>query len=90
MWIWYRTMRTFLVSVWFYFIPFIALALNFIVPYYAEAEPVTFTSGSSMDEEYEDYLTGVLGQVDNDYAEPSVEELVAMMDAVPFESEEYR
>ena len=60
LWIVYRLMRIQLMSIWLYFIPFIGLALSFIVPYFVEPEREALVSGSSMDQEYEDYLANVL------------------------------
>ena len=45
-------MRIFFVSIWFFFIPFVALTYNFIVPYVYLKKKVVVTDGSSMDEEY--------------------------------------
>ena len=52
LWSLYRIMRIFFVSIWFFFIPFVALTYNFIVPYVYLKKKVVVTDGSSMDEEY--------------------------------------
>ena len=34
LWILYRTMRNYFSFFWFFYVPFVALSLNFIVPYF--------------------------------------------------------
>ena len=85
LWTIYRLIKTFFVSVWFYFIPFVALGLNVFVPYMLEPENTNASDGSSMGDEYEEYLVGILTQVENDYTEPSVQEMIDLMNEIPFE-----
>ena len=53
-------MKLELMSVWLYFAPFIALWFSFIVPYFVEPEPEVIIAGSSMGQDYEEYLAGIL------------------------------
>ena len=57
LWLFYKAMRKLFVTVWFYYIPFVALALNFVVPYFAalSAEPP-----STMDTEYVEWVEKAL------------------------------
>ena len=52
----YRLLRTFFSSFWFYYAPFIALNMMFIVPYFIEEKKEAITDGTSMDAEYEQWL----------------------------------
>ena len=58
----YRALRTWHVSVWFYFIPFVALAANFAVPFlaekYGDANKVTLEE--NMNEDYVNWLEATL------------------------------
>ena len=85
LWTFYRIMRVCLVSFWFYFFPFVILAFNFIVPYFVEADKDVVVDGSSMGEDYEAWLAGVLEEAQENYVEPTVSELIELMKAVPLE-----
>jgi hypothetical protein len=63
-------------SVWLYFIPFIALAMSFAVPYFFEPPLAPIEAGSSMGTEYQKYLTDALANSKNDYDEPTVDEMI--------------
>ena len=58
----YRALRTWHVSVWFYFIPFMALSANFVVPFltekYSGINKVTL--GGNMNEDYVKWLEETL------------------------------
>ena len=91
LWMQYRIMRTFLVSIWLYYIPFLALACNFLIPYLIEYKTESVVDGSTMGEEYEEWLSGVLNEdAQGDYDEPSLQELVEMMKAIPLETDEWK
>ena len=91
MWLLYRVMRKILVCFWFYFVPFMALALNFMVPYEAAR---SVPPPSTMDAGYLEFVEQILNEerlrdgTDPDYIEPSVPELVAMMEAVPMPTDD--
>ena len=55
-------MRKFFVFSWFYFIPFVALSLNFIVPYFVAKKRESEKAG--MDDEYKNWLQNQLNQGD--------------------------
>jgi len=77
-------MKRFFVIVWYFYIPFVALFLNFIVPY--EVNKAKEAEQSVMDREYLLFLQQTLmaGKDEVDpYEEPSVQELVDMIDAIP-------
>ena len=86
----YRVLRTIYVSLWLYFIPFIALALNFIVPFmiatYGEEDA---GNAENMSDDYLAWLEETVNSGDNDYTEPSIEELVQMMEEVPLQTDEW-
>ena len=46
-------LRTCFASVWFYYAPFCALGLMFVVPYFVEEKKEAVIDGTSMDAEYE-------------------------------------
>ena len=54
MWLLYKKMRKEYGIVWFYFIPFIALSLNFLVPYFVALSNKASEVG--MDDAYLEWL----------------------------------
>ena len=76
----YRILRTLFSSFWFYYAPFVALNMMFIVPYFIEEKKEAIVDGGSMDEEYEQWLAS---QIQNsEYTEPPVDELIEIMNQV--------
>ena len=69
-------MRILFVSIWFYYAPFIALLMNFMAPVIFKEDVVVVTDGSSMDDDYQEWLTEQISQANSDYEEPSVEEMI--------------
>ena len=70
-------MRTLYVSVWFYYVPFLALTINFLVPFLAEkfGDFYDDTVAGEMDEAYLEALAASM--VENpDFEEPTIPELV--------------
>ena len=83
---------------WFYYIPFLALTVSFTIPYLEEKlSGVTQTDPGTMSSEYEDWLASTLsleeeGEADDGlpkYVEPSVEDLLALMEAEPLMGEDW-
>jgi len=82
-------MRTLYISFWLYYIPFLAMTFNFTIPFlqskYKEyfgvaGDPVA----GNMSSEYEEWIASQLANSGaSDYIEPTTEELVAMMEAIP-------
>ena len=83
----YPLLRTLYVAFWFYYIPFLALTVNFSVPYLAEklGGALTVPEAGNMSTEYEEWIASTLAADDGSpaYDEPSLEELVKMMDEIP-------
>ena len=88
LWVLYRIMRKLLVCFWFYFIPFAALGLSFILPYEAARK---VPPPSTMDSSYVAWLEQAEnnGVVEDGYIEPSVDEIVAMMESIPLQDESW-
>ena len=78
----YGPLRKVFVSMWFYYIPFVALTINFLAPYQAS---LNAPPPAQMDEAYLDFIAQTLGAEDvvSNYTEPSVKELVKMMEDIP-------
>ena len=78
------------VAIWFYFIPFIAIATNFFVPYIvARNNPVVIVA---MNEDYRLWLENTLSTnetSDRTFIEPTLDEMLAMSNEVPFETDEW-
>ena len=86
-------MRTFHTSVWIYFIPFLALATNFAVPFLTEkfGSYDVVEDRDNMSGDYLQWLEDTIGaNADPDYIELTTDELVELMREVPLETDEWR
>ena len=85
-------MRTFHTSVWLYFIPFLALATNFSVPFLTEkfGNHDVVEDRENMSGDYLQWLESSIGaNADPDYTELTVDELVELMKEVPLQTDEW-
>ena len=83
----YPLVRILYLALWFYYIPFLAVTVNFSIPYLSEKLGgllVTADPGT-MSNEYLDFVASQLEKapVEDAYTEPSIDELVKMMEAIP-------
>ena len=88
----YRSTRTFHTSVWLYFVPFLALATNFAVPFLSEkyGNHDVIEDRENMSGDYLQWLEETISSTaDPDYDELSIDELVELMKEIPFETDEW-
>ena len=88
----YPVVRVLYLAFWFYYIPFLALTVNFSIPYLSEklGGKLVKVDPGNMSSEYEQWVASTLATDDGStYEEPSVEELVKMMEAIPLQGEEW-
>ena len=88
----YMVARTLYLSMWFYYIPFMAIAINFMVPFLATklGGYVDTAEAGDMSSEYADWVASQLASSNSSYAEPSVPELVRMMEDVPLQADGWK
>ena len=88
----YPIYRVLYLAFWFYYSPFLALTVNFTIPYLAEklGDSQTITDPGEMSNEYEQWLQEQLeSKANSSYEEPPVDELVAMMEALPKQKDDW-
>ena len=90
--IFYSIVRTLYVGFWFYYIPFLALTVNFSIPFLAEKLGgfVDETEAGTMSTEYADFVAQTLGEVETNFDEPSVPDLLKMMDDTPLQGDDWK
>ena len=84
----YPIVRTLYIAMWLYYIPFSAITVNFTLPFARKKYTEWFGEGEipqagKMSGEYEEWIANQLATGASDYDEPTTEELVAMMEAIP-------
>ena len=88
----YGFMRFYHWSFWVYLAPFLALTLSAIVPYMAEefASAEATEDGDALNDDYLDWIQqtrDATGAGEDGYEEISIEEQIAMMEAIPVQGE---
>ena len=73
---------------WFYYAPFLAICVNFTVPFLQETFGgfVDNTEAGEMSGDYKDFVDKMISESGGDYDEPSLEAMVKLMDDTPLQS----
>ena len=92
----YSVFKALYLGTWFYYIPFLALTVNFSTPFLASfaGEYVDDSVAGEMSAEQialiEAAAAGRAKDPENDYVEPSIPELIQMMEAIPLITDEWK
>ena len=92
----YSICKALYLATWFYYIPFLALTVNFSMPFLASfaGEYVDDSVAGEMSAEQialiEAAAAGRVRDPDNNYVEPSIPEVIAMMEAIPLITDEWK
>ena len=73
------------ISIWFYYAPFFALTFNFTVPFLREkfgdyGEKIVV---GEMSDEQKDFVNSIISNSDSSFDEPSLPEMLKMIDDTP-------